>query len=87
MRPAAHRAGERHLRPLADCLEDFWSGADDLPADAPDPDAPDPDAPDAAAPVPPRLGPSGIAVRGRDLVTLLRPAYDAFTRRADGPPD
>ncbi|MQS13480.1 hypothetical protein F7Q99_14685 [Streptomyces kaniharaensis] len=25
-----------------------------------------------------RLGPSGITVRGRDLATLLAPAYDAF---------
>lgn len=25
-----------------------------------------------------RLGPSGITVRGRDLVAVLAPAYDAF---------
>jgi hypothetical protein len=62
---------EPHLRPLADCLEDFWTCAADLPPDR-DPGPPDP--------APRRLGPSGITVRGRDLAAVLRPAYDAFTR-------
>ncbi|MFE2430323.1 hypothetical protein ACFXJ5_26685 [Streptomyces sp. NPDC059373] len=69
---------ERHDRPLADCLEDFWDCADDLPRER-DPGPPDP--------APGRLGPSGITVRGRDLAAVLRPAYDAFTRRADGSSD
>jgi hypothetical protein len=76
---SAHEA--RHDRPLADCLEDFWDCADDLLRDR-DPEPPDRD-PEPPDPAPDRLGRSGITVRGRDLAAVLRPAYDAFTRRAD----
>lgn len=69
--------GEPHLRALVDCLDDFWAAADPPPDREPGP--PDP--------APRGLGPSGITVRGRELAAVLRPAYEAFTRRAAGPPD
>ncbi|MER7750723.1 hypothetical protein [Kitasatospora sp. NPDC097643] len=54
----------------------YWRGDFTLPT-APPPDRggadDEPDEPSLR-----RLGRSGITVRGRDLATLLAPAYDAF---------
>ncbi|MCX5212130.1 hypothetical protein OG689_23085 [Kitasatospora sp. NBC_00240] len=63
-------------RPLTDCLADYWQGDFTL-RDTPD-DGPEAAA-TAAATARAGLGPSGITVRGRDLATLLDPAYRAFT--------
>ncbi|MEZ0089074.1 hypothetical protein [Streptacidiphilus sp. EB129] len=62
-------------RPLAECLDDFWTEGDRHRrlrlAESPDRAG---RAEAAAA----RLGPSGIVIRGRTLEALLQPAYDAL---------
>ncbi|MFJ2777420.1 MULTISPECIES: hypothetical protein [unclassified Kitasatospora] len=50
-------------------VADYWRGDFTLRAEAVE---------DRIEPSLSRLGPSGITVRGRDLATLLAPAYDAF---------
>lgn len=64
--PAAPRTGS----PRGDA---FWDGDFTLRGE---------ETPDRAAdPAPDALGPSGITVRGRDVVDLLRPAYRLFGER------
>jgi uncharacterized Zn finger protein len=72
-RPAPPRAGDE--RPLSECLEDFWQeGAVEVHRPDGTGDRPAEDALN-------RLGPSDLAVRGRDLAVLLVPAYQAFRAR------
>lgn len=53
----------------------YWRGDFTL---RPDPPRADPPQEDQDEPSLRRLGRSGITVHGRDLATLLAPAYDAF---------
>lgn len=61
--------------PLSDCLDSFWSeGTGHRPL------------PGAGQPAPRRLTRPDITIRGRNLATLLAPAYDAFARRETDSP-
>ena len=57
--------------PLEECLATFWMPGPPLP--------PTRDEEPREGTWLDGRGPSGVRVRGRDLVDVLRPAYDAFT--------
>jgi uncharacterized Zn finger protein len=67
--PAADRVG-RAGRPLADCLDSFFSVQGEIPP--PGPPA------TVSGSVLEQLPPVGVAVRGQALADLLQPAYRAF---------
>jgi uncharacterized Zn finger protein len=71
-RPAADRA-EPAARPLADCLESFFVRQADIPVSSPPVTS--------ATALLDQLPEIPVAVRGRGLAELLRPAYAEFGRR------
>ena len=75
---AAVDPGEPGGVPLADCLGSFFALPAPLPVTRP-PAA-------SSASVLDQVPPLGLAVRGRPLADLLRPAYDSFAARRRNPP-